>query len=86
MLLNNLGGVVDDLMISRRESDLYLVVNGATKWDDIAYMQAHLPGEIILEHLQERALLALQGPKAANVLARHIDNSEILSDPNLYEF
>lgn len=86
LLLNNLGGVVDDLMISRRESDLYLVVNGATKWDDIAYMRAHLPGEIILEHLQERALLALQGPKAANVLARHIDNSEILSDLTFMSF
>ena len=40
----------------------------------------------LLEHLQERALLALQGPKAANVLARHIDNSEILSDLTFMSF
>ncbi|MCH4891643.1 glycine cleavage system aminomethyltransferase GcvT [Sphingomonas sp. SFZ2018-12] len=49
---------------------LYLVVNGATKWDDIAHLREFLPDEITLNHLDEHALLALQGPKAVDALAR----------------
>ena len=41
------------------------MVNGATKWDDIAHLREHLPDEITLTHLEDRALLALQGPEAA---------------------
>jgi aminomethyltransferase len=72
LLLDETGGVLDDLMVSRLEDALYLVVNGATKWDDIAVLREHLPDEITLQHLDEQALLALQGPKAAEVLARHV--------------
>lgn len=72
LLLDENGGVLDDLMVSRLEGALYLVVNGATKWDDIATLREHLPDEITLQHLDEHALLALQGPKAAAVLARHV--------------
>ncbi|MFN3990595.1 MAG: glycine cleavage system aminomethyltransferase GcvT [Erythrobacter sp.] len=72
LLLNEDGGVLDDLMVSRLENALYLVVNGATKWDDIAHLREHLPDEITLQHMDEHALLALQGPKAAAVLARHV--------------
>jgi aminomethyltransferase len=72
LLLDENGGVLDDLMVSRLEHALYLVVNGATKWDDIAHMREHLPDEITLQHMDEHALLALQGPKAAEVLARHV--------------
>jgi aminomethyltransferase len=48
----------------------YLVVNGATKWDDIAHLREHLPDAITLRHLDEQALLALQGPEAVDALAR----------------
>ncbi|WP_325063745.1 glycine cleavage system aminomethyltransferase GcvT [Pseudoblastomonas halimionae] len=71
LLLDKNGGVLDDLMVSRWPNDLYLVVNGATKWDDIAYLREHLPDEITLNHLEDRALLALQGPEAYAALARH---------------
>jgi len=73
LLLDEEGGVLDDLMVSRLEDgSLYLVVNGATKWDDIGTLREALPDEITLNHLDEHALLALQGPKAAAALARHV--------------
>ena len=72
LLLDESGGVLDDLMVSRWPDKLYLVVNGATKWDDIGHLREHLPDEITLNHLEDRALLALQGPKAASVLERHV--------------
>jgi len=74
LLLAEDGGVLDDLMVTNVTppgSDTpryYLVVNGATKWDDIAFLREHLPDEITLTHLDERGLLALQGPEAAAVL------------------
>ncbi len=52
------------------EPAYYLVVNGATKWDDIGHLREHLPDEIGLNHLDDRALLALQGPEAAGALER----------------
>jgi len=64
LLLDEYGGILDDLMVSRWPDKLYLVVNGATKWDDIAELREHLPDEITLNHLDDRALLALQGPEA----------------------
>jgi aminomethyltransferase len=72
LLMDENGGVLDDLMVSRLEDALYLVVNGATKWDDIAHLREHLPDAITIQHLDEHALLALQGPKAAEALARHL--------------
>jgi aminomethyltransferase len=70
LLLADDGGILDDLMVTNAGDDFYLVVNGATKWDDIAHFREHLPDEITLNHLDEEALLALQGPKAAAVLDR----------------
>ena len=52
------------------EPAYYLVVNGATKWDDIAHLREHLPDEITLTHLEDQALVALQGPHAADALTR----------------
>lgn len=71
LLLDEDGGVLDDLMVSRLPDALYLVVNGATKWDDIGHMREFLPDEITLNHMEDRALLALQGPRAADALVRH---------------
>lgn len=72
MLTNGQGGIIDDLMIARREGELGLVVNAGTKENDIAHIAAHLPADVALIYEEERALLALQGPLAATVLERHI--------------
>jgi aminomethyltransferase len=68
LLLDDEGGIVDDLMATRRGEDFYVVVNGATKHGDIADMERRLPGEIVIDYMKEQALLALQGPRAAEVL------------------
>jgi aminomethyltransferase len=72
LLLDEEGGVLDDLMVSRWPDALYLVVNGATKWDDIGTLREALPDDITIHHMDEHALLALQGPKAVDALARHV--------------
>lgn len=86
LLLGDDGGVLDDLMVSRWPEALYLVVNGATKWDDIGHLREHLPDEITLNHLEDRALLALQGPKAADALARHAEGEHALSGLTFMKF
>jgi len=68
LLLDEDGGIIDDLMATRRGEDFYVVVNGATKHGDIAVLEARLPGEVVVDHMREQALLALQGPRAAEVL------------------
>ena len=67
LLLNEEGGILDDLMATRRGEDFYIVVNGATKHGDIDYMRRRLT-EVAIDYMREQALLALQGPKAAEVL------------------
>lgn len=67
---NEQGGISDDLMVANMGDHLFVVVNAACKAQDIAHLQAHLPEEVELEVVEDRALLALQGPKAAEVLAR----------------
>jgi aminomethyltransferase len=70
LLLNDEGGIMDDLMVSRPDDDgLFLVVNAATKDADFAHIAAALDSRAALELLEDRALLALQGPAAADVLA-----------------
>ena len=72
--LNESGGILDDLMVTRLppaangDERLFLVVNAACKTQDFARLRAALP-ELKLEVLEDRALLALQGPQAAEVLA-----------------
>ncbi|RYD46345.1 MAG: glycine cleavage system protein T, partial [Sphingomonadales bacterium] len=61
MLLAENGGILDDLMLTKRDDgSIYMVVNGACKWDDIAHFREHLADEITLNHLDDQALLALQ--------------------------
>ncbi|MDH7971656.1 glycine cleavage system aminomethyltransferase GcvT [Sphingomonas sp. AR_OL41] len=72
LLLADNGGILDDLMISRWPGGIYMVVNGAVKYDDIAHLRDELPDEITINQLDERALLALQGPKAFDALKRHV--------------
>ena len=64
------GGLLDDLMITRRENDLLLIVNAACKDADLHHLQAHIGHRCTVQALPERALLALQGPKAVTALAR----------------
>src|SRR5262245_45431415 len=79
LLLNESGGILDDLIVSRWPQHFFLIVNGAIKWDDIAHLREHLPDEITLSALEEWALLALQGPKAFAVLERHVGGKWPLS-------
>ncbi|HEX6960142.1 MAG TPA: glycine cleavage system aminomethyltransferase GcvT [Ferrovibrio sp.] len=66
---NDAAGILDDLMVNKRDRDLFVIVNAACKEQDIAHMRSNLKG-CEVEHLQDRALLALQGPQAVAVLAR----------------
>ena len=70
LLLNHRGGIRDDLMATRIADGLMLVVNAACKEADLAHLQAALDPRVTIEPHFERALLALQGPQAAAVLAR----------------
>ncbi len=79
LLLNDEGGILDDLMVTRWGTGFYLVVNGATKWDDIAVLRERLPDAITLNHLEDSALFALQGPKAAEALEPLVTGEHPLS-------
>ncbi|MEE4152891.1 MAG: glycine cleavage system aminomethyltransferase GcvT [Erythrobacter sp.] len=79
MLLDDEGGILDDLMVTNTGERIALVVNGAVKWDDIAHLREHLPDEITLTHFDEFALLALQGPKAGEVLEALIPGTGTLT-------
>jgi aminomethyltransferase len=70
LLLAPDGGVLDDLMVTNVGTSFYLVVNGATKHEDIAYMAGLMPGSLRLTHMTDHALLALQGPRAVEVMQR----------------
>jgi len=68
LLLDDEGGIIDDLMATRRGNDFYVVVNGATKHGDIEDMRRRLPDGVVVDYMKEQALLALQGPRAAEAL------------------
>jgi aminomethyltransferase len=79
LLLADNGGIHDDLMVSRlpaanafeiEAGALYMVVNGACKWDDLGVLREGLADEVVINHLDEQALLALQGPEAVIALER----------------
>ena len=82
--LNAEGGIVDDLMVSRppgADGRIALVVNAARKSVDVALLRAHLPKSVKLTICDEAALVALQGPSAAAVLARLAPGSGIDAMP-----
>ena len=70
LLLNDEGGIIDDLMFFKRESDIFVIVNGACKVGDIAHIQSKIGTRCQVIPMPERALLALQGPQAVNALSR----------------
>jgi aminomethyltransferase len=70
LFTNDAGGILDDLMVANRGDHLFLVVNAACKAADIAHLRTHLAGTCDIRVRDDRALLALQGPRAADVLAK----------------
>lgn len=78
LLLAEDGGVLDDMMITAVPMGLYVVVNGAVKWDDMGYLREYLPDEITINNMEDRALLALQGPKAVDALKRVVPGVDTL--------
>jgi aminomethyltransferase len=79
LLLDEEGGIIDDLMATRRGEDFYVVVNGATKHGDIEDMRRRLPQGILVDYMKEQALLALQGPRAAEALETIVPGVSALS-------
>ncbi|MES2356179.1 MAG: glycine cleavage system aminomethyltransferase GcvT [Pseudomonadota bacterium] len=67
---NPQGGILDDLMIANGGDHLFLIVNAACKTQDFAHMKQHLSDRCEVQTLEDRALLALQGPEASAVLTR----------------
>ena len=92
LLLGEAGGILDDLMVTRLPAAnpfggddagaagqaFYMVVNGATKYDDIGHIIEHLPDDVTMNLADDQALLALQGPKAVDALSRLIPGVERL--------
>jgi aminomethyltransferase len=64
------GGILDDLMVANFGDHLFLVVNAACKEEDEAHLRANLSDTCIIDSLADRALIALQGPKAESALAK----------------
>ncbi|MCZ4298434.1 glycine cleavage system aminomethyltransferase GcvT [Henriciella marina] len=84
VLLNDEGGILDDLIITRMpdanlDGMLYIVVNGAAKHDDWALIREKLAGEAELQTADDRILVALQGPEAEAVLTPHFPEAAELS-------
>jgi aminomethyltransferase len=67
---NSAGGILDDLMVANFGSHLFLVVNAACKAEDEAHLRENLSDDCVIEPLADRALVALQGPKAESALAK----------------
>src|SRR4051812_33792731 len=78
LLLGDEGGIIDDLMFVNRGDDLFVVVNGACKAGDIAHIRERIGSRCDVLPMPERALLALQGPKAVGALARLVPDARQL--------
>jgi aminomethyltransferase len=78
LLLTDEGTIIDDLMFVNRGHDLFVIVNGACKVGDIAHIQQRIGSRCQVVPMPERALLALQGPKAVDALQRVVPGVEKL--------
>ncbi len=78
-MCNEAGGVVDDLIVYRMAEDRYLVVvNAANRHKDVAWMQEHLIGDVVMEDVSDDyAQIALQGPKSAEILGKVMSAADI---------
>jgi aminomethyltransferase len=78
LLLTDEGTIIDDLMFVNRGTDLFVVVNGACKHGDLAHLRERIGGRCEIVTMFDRALLALQGPKAVDALSRAVPGVEKL--------
>jgi aminomethyltransferase len=78
LLLNDEGGIIDDLMFVNRGEDIFVIVNGACKHGDLAHIQQRIGSRCTIEPQFDRALLALQGPQAVTALQRLVPGVEQL--------
>ncbi|WP_332824823.1 glycine cleavage system aminomethyltransferase GcvT [Ramlibacter sp.] len=78
LLLTDEGTIIDDLMFVNRGGDLFVIVNGACKDGDIAHIRQRIGDRCQVQPLPDRALLALQGPKAVDALRRLVPGVEQL--------
>jgi len=78
LLLTDEGTIIDDLMFVNRGTDIFVIVNAACKVNDIAHIQARIGSRCQVIPMPERALLALQGPKAVDALSRMVPGVEKL--------
>ena len=78
LLLNEDGGIIDDLMFFNRGADIFVIVNGACKTGDIDHIQQKIGSRCEVITMPERALLALQGPQAVAALSRLVSGVEKL--------
>jgi aminomethyltransferase len=78
LLLNEEGGIIDDLMFVNRGTDIFVIVNGACKHGDLAHIKACIGKLCHVDAQFDRALLALQGPQAATALQRLLPDVEKL--------
>lgn len=76
LLLNDDGGIIDDLMFVNRGDDIFVIVNGACKHGDLAHIQARIGNRCTVDVQFDRALLALQGPQAVTALQRVVPGVE----------
>lgn len=67
---NDLGGILDDIMVSREGDSLRLVVNASRKAEDLAHLTVNLPNDCAVEEMTGHSLLALQGPLATEIITR----------------
>jgi len=70
VLTHNEGGIIDDIIVTRIESGLMIVLNAACKDKDFAHLKRHLSGGCVFEERSDQALIALQGPAAAAIMRK----------------
>ena len=74
VLMNEDGGIIDDLIVTRlSDNKFFAVINAGCKDKDIAWIKGNLPSGIVMTHLEARALIAIQGPKAEQALKEALD-------------
>jgi len=78
LLLTDEGTIIDDLMVVNRGDDLFVIVNGACKEQDLAHIQERIGSRCRVVNMPERSLLALQGPKAVDAFSRLVPGVEKL--------
>ena len=79
VLTNNDGGIIDDIIITRIDSGLMIIVNAACKDKDFTYLKSHLSGHCDFKELPDHALFAIQGPAAATVMRKYSADAAGLS-------